>query len=121
MMANNVSRFRHAGLQFGPGWAGYDVEAMPDEQRAAIKAYLGRFIRVHPLDEKRLHELLSSKMPVPVNENREPDTARDESSEYAGMTVNDLRKLASELDVELPTTVRRKADIIKLLEEATGA
>lgn len=51
---------------------------------------------------------------------REDDIERDEDANaYSGMTVAELREMATELGVDLSNS-KRKADIIRALEEATS-
>ena len=115
MMSIGGPRFRHAKLKFGPGWAGYDVAAMSDEQRAAVKEYLGRFIRVHPADEERLTELLEGLPGEAANDNALPESP----ARYRDMSMADLRALATDLGIEVPASARKKAEIIEAIERAT--
>lgn len=107
LAALSVSIFRHVGLVFEPGWNGYDLTELSYEQREVIGMYLGRFIRVHPDDEQRLSELLA-------NESRE-----EIPEDYKGMTMADLRSLAEDLGIALLPSMRKKADVIQALEQAT--
>lgn len=50
-----VGGFRHGGLVVGKAWA--TVDALDDKQRAALRDFHGRFIRIHPEDVTKLGEL----------------------------------------------------------------
>jgi hypothetical protein len=50
-----ASGFRHGGLAVGKAWT--PVEKLTKEQRAALRDFHGRFIRIHPHDVGKLGEL----------------------------------------------------------------
>lgn len=47
--------FRHAGLVVGKGWQ--EVGKLDEKQRAALRDFHGRHIRIHPNDVAKLSEL----------------------------------------------------------------
>jgi hypothetical protein len=50
-----VPRFMHGGLEVGIRWAA--VATFTESQRATLRDYHGRFIRVHPEDRGQLAEI----------------------------------------------------------------
>lgn len=51
-----VPHFQHDGLVVGKGWTALDVDEMAPPARAALLAYTGRFVQIHPDDVAKLPE-----------------------------------------------------------------
>ena len=140
MRAASVPRFRHAGLVFGPGWNDYALAELGDEQRLAIRTYLGRFIAVHPSDTGALRAWLANEgeaVDIDADEadididadtvsdagadtenDTDVDTGTDaDDADLESMTMRDLRAMADDLGIQVPSSVRKKAELIELLAD----
>lgn len=124
MRAAGVPRFRHADLVFGPGWNDYALAELDDKQRAAIRTYLGRFITVHPGDRRLLATWLNAEAKTETDAEGETGASAvadtEAETELESMTVRDLRAMADDLGIDIPTSARKKSEIIQLLEAESG-
>ena len=116
-----VPKFRHAGLVFGPGWVAHELDALSDEQAECLRQYVSRFIRVYPSDEAAFKAWMAGDVAEaePVTEVEPVAAAQPSSDDYAGYTISQLRDLAAELNIELPTSIRKRDDIVRVLEAQT--
>ncbi len=52
--ALGVPGFRHDGLAVGARWSAIDPGQVTEKTRAALIAYTGKFVQIHPADVARL-------------------------------------------------------------------